>query len=366
MACIFLCLPSFSQEPVRVACVGDSITYGDKIFLRGFRSYPALLQKSSDGRLAVQNFGVNGTTALELQGRAWTGTEACQDALAFQPDIVVIMLGINDLFFPDRYDRYPEALRGIVNRFQALSSSPRLFLCTLTPLALTEIQQQANQTIRTVFNPAIRKIAAEEGADIIDIHTLFPTNIEFLPDGLHPSPEGAALIAQTVLKAIDAPRETAPALHPSPAAGPVDISIWNEALAAQQRAQRWLDTQPAPTGCLNPARLWEGRAFQSPEEIAEFLPLLEGGPPPAELNFFYALAALAVALDRIGHETIFVSQTRSLSWRTALLQQLVQRQKINARGGGYWTAPDSPEPPPIDDACCTTHALQAIGIALGE
>jgi len=225
-------LQAQSQKPIRVACVGDSITYGDKIMFRAFQSYPAVLQKISDGQFTVGNFGVNGTTALEIQDRAWTGTEACQDALAFKPDIVVVMLGINDLFFSDLYSRYPDALRKIVKRFQALPSSPRLFLCTLIPLAPADRQQQANQTIRTVFNPAIRDVADETGAQLIDIHAIYPDTLQFLPDGIHPSPEGAALIAQTVFKAIVGTPSAPPQIHPAPTAGPVDLSIRNEALAA--------------------------------------------------------------------------------------------------------------------------------------
>jgi len=366
IALFLLGLPSFSQEPVRVACVGDSITYGDKISFRHFRSYPAILQKISKGRMKTGNFGVNGATALELQGRAWTGTDACQDALLFQPDVVVIMLGINDLFFPNRYPQYPDALRKIVKRFQALASSPRLFVCTLTPLAPADQQEQANQTIRTVFNPTIRQIAVETGAEVIDLHAVFPARLEFLPDGIHPSSEGAALIAQTIFTAIDMPREAVPQLHPSPAAGPVDISIRNEALTAQQRAQQWLRTQPAPTECLIPADFWNHRPLQTQEDAREFFPLLDGGAPPRGVDPFYAMAALAIALNRIGQETIFMTTTRPIPWRTALLRQLVQQQKIHPQGGGYWTAFDSPENPLANDTCCTTYALQAIRIALGE
>ena len=97
MALLFLSLPSISKEPLRVACVGDSITYGDKIFFRSFRSYPAVLQKLSEGRLVTGNFGVNGRTAVDVQDRAWTETSACGKALLFRPDIVVIML--DDLGF---------------------------------------------------------------------------------------------------------------------------------------------------------------------------------------------------------------------------------------------------------------------------
>ena len=124
-----------AQNSVRVACVGDSITYGDQLADRATQSYPAVLERLSQGRFAVGNFGTNATTALKNTGRAWSDTPACRDALAFNPGIVIVMLGINDLAFPDQYARYPADLREIVSRFQSLPSAPRLFLCTLTPIA---------------------------------------------------------------------------------------------------------------------------------------------------------------------------------------------------------------------------------------
>jgi len=356
---------AFSQEPIRVACVGDSITYGDKILLRASHSYPAVLQKISDGRFTVGNFGVNGATALGLHDRAWAGTQACQETLAFKPDIVVIMLGINDLFVPERHDRYAEALRKIVVRFQALPPAPRVFLCTLTPVAPAESQQALNQIIRTVLNPAIRAVATETGAQIIDIHAIFPASLKSLPDGVHPNPEGANLIARTVLEALDASLAAPPRIHPSPETGPVDLSIRNEALAAQQRAQQWLKTQSPPVELRNPASTWENHNPQTPDELADWLPLLEGKPIPNSIDPYFSTAALAIALDRIGQKTIFLADDQPVAWREALLHQLVQSQKINAAGGGYWTHPDT-EDSATDTVRSTAYALQAIAIALDE
>jgi lysophospholipase L1-like esterase len=365
MACFLLSLPSFSQEPLRVACVGDSITYGDKIFFRSFRSYPTVLQKISNGRLITGNFGVNAKTALDVPDRAWTDTSACGSALLFQPDVVVIMLGINDLFFSELYPRYPEALRSIVERFQALPTSPRLFLCTLTPLAPAEQQQPINRTIRTVFNPAIRRVAAETGAQLIDIHSIYPATLEFLPDGVHPSSDGAALIAQTVFEALNRTAASTPEIHSAPISGTVDLSIRNEAIAAQDRATRWLATQSDSNALPEPAGRWGVPLPQSPEEMPDLLPLLEGGAPPDGENPYFAMAAMAIALNQMGQETVFLAADRPIRWREALLHQLVQSQKIDARGQGYWTVPGAADPS-AEAFCSTTYALQTLQALLGD
>jgi lysophospholipase L1-like esterase len=358
-------LVAFAQNSVRVACVGDSITYGDKLADRATQSYPAVLERLSQGRFTTGNFGVNGATALKILFRTWTDTPACRDALAFKPGCVVIMLGINDLAFPDLLGQYSAALRNIVTRFQTLPSTPRIFLCTLTPIAPEDRQAQANQAIRSTMIPAIRAIAAQTGATLIDIHAAFLNRIELLPDGIHPSPEGAELIARTVLAALENAPAELPQIRPAPVAGPVDISIRNETRAAQDRAARWMGIQVPPRDLPDPLARLEGRELHSPEDVADLLPLLEENPAKAGTDSYFSYAALALALNRIGHETVFLADGRPVVWREALLHQLVQRQQVDARGNGFWSNPDA-EDKAADSVRSTAYALQAIAATLGK
>src|ERR1043165_8271897 len=79
--------------PIRVACVGDSITYGYGIKDREHDSYPAQLGSLLGKKWEVQNFGVNGATALKKGTRSYSEQKSFQDALLFKPDVVVIQLG---------------------------------------------------------------------------------------------------------------------------------------------------------------------------------------------------------------------------------------------------------------------------------
>jgi lysophospholipase L1-like esterase len=359
---LLMSLPA-PAAPLRVACVGDSITFGDQIADRARDSYPAVLARLADGRLVTGNFGVNGATALQVMFRDWSGTRASRDALAFAPDIVVIMLGINDLSFPHLYDRYPADLRDIVARFQALRHAPRVYLCTLTPIAPEDLQGAANRAIRERMNPAIRAVATETGAGLIDISAAFPNRPDLLPDGLHPNEEGAAIIARTVWAAIDpAPP---PQIQPAPVAGPVDISIRNEARAALARADRWLASRPPSETLEDPCAAATARHPSQPDSLGDLLPLLDEQAPLPDTDPFFSFAVLACALDRRGQETVFLASGRPVPWRPTLLHRIVQRQRIDAQGNGFWCRSGSLESA-ADAPRSTYYARQALVTTLGE
>ena len=83
-------------EKLKVACVGDSITYGSCIEDRENYSYPAQLQNLLGQEYDVRNFGVSGTTLLHKGNYPYISTEEYRKSLEFNPDIVLIKLGTND------------------------------------------------------------------------------------------------------------------------------------------------------------------------------------------------------------------------------------------------------------------------------
>lgn len=63
--CYLLILPTglWAKRIIKVACVGNSITYGAGISNREKNSYPAQLQYYLGDDYEVRNFGSNGATA---------------------------------------------------------------------------------------------------------------------------------------------------------------------------------------------------------------------------------------------------------------------------------------------------------------
>ena len=64
---LVLSIPTFSfaqKKLIRIACVGNSITYGSGIVPRDKNSFPAQLQSMLGSGYRVMNFGVTGRTLL--------------------------------------------------------------------------------------------------------------------------------------------------------------------------------------------------------------------------------------------------------------------------------------------------------------
>ena len=98
---LFLCLFSLwavaqEKKPVKIACVGNSITYGSGIKNQFQNSYPGLLSQLLGEGYDVRNFGISARVLLNKGDHPYMNEKAYQDALAFNPNIVVIKLGTND------------------------------------------------------------------------------------------------------------------------------------------------------------------------------------------------------------------------------------------------------------------------------
>ena len=85
-----------ARKVVRVACVGNSITYGTGIANRERDAYPSQLQRLLGKDFVVGNFGKPGATLLRHGHRPYFLQTEFRDALQFKADIAVIHLGIND------------------------------------------------------------------------------------------------------------------------------------------------------------------------------------------------------------------------------------------------------------------------------
>lgn len=200
--------PAPDHRPLRVACVGDSITQGSGLADPARESYPAQLGELLGPGYVVGNFGLSGSTLLEAGDKPYRQQAEYGAALAFAPDIVVIALGTNDTK-PQNWRhaaRFADDYRALIAVFRALPSKPRIFLCQPMPAFRAGDWGISPGLIAGELRQLVARVAAEEQCALIDLHTPLLDHPEFAPDTVHPDARGAAVIARTVAAALTAAR----------------------------------------------------------------------------------------------------------------------------------------------------------------
>ena len=184
---------------VRVACIGDSITYGAGIKDRETNCYPSVLAGLLGADSDVRNFGVNGATLLKKGDRPYWKLDAFEEATAFEPHVVVIQLGTNDTK-PRNWkhrDEFAGDLRVLVDRFRSLPTRPAIWLCE--PVPVYRDRWGINEaTLTTAVIPLIHAVASEKRLGTIGLHGALSGVPDFFPDGVHPDARGADRLARAV------------------------------------------------------------------------------------------------------------------------------------------------------------------------
>ena len=199
--------PTDYKEPVKLACIGDSITQGSGA--EAGMSYPSQLQEMFGNAWKVGNFGVSGRTLLKKGDFPYWNEKAYQDALAFSPDVVVIMLGTNDTK-PQNWKFESEFVAdytALVKSFQDLASKPRVYVCRPCPVPEPGNFGINEKNVKEEIK-RIDKLAKKTGLGVIDMHKALEKKPELLPDKVHPNTEGAGEMAKAAYKALtgkDAP-----------------------------------------------------------------------------------------------------------------------------------------------------------------
>jgi len=192
--------PSKYSQPIRVACVGDSITQGAGT---NGNPYPKQLQGLLGDKWEVGNFGVSGRTMLRKGNQPYWNEKAYQNALAFKPDVVIIKLGTNDTKPGNMAHEaeFAQDTRDLVKSFLALESKPRVFLCRPVPVIDKGNFSITEENLQKLM-PHIDAVAKELQIDIIDMYAPLKDKPELIPDKVHPNAEGAAVMAKTAFIAL--------------------------------------------------------------------------------------------------------------------------------------------------------------------
>ncbi|MEM9351858.1 MAG: GDSL-type esterase/lipase family protein [Planctomycetota bacterium] len=192
-----------SVEPLRIACVGDSTTFGFGLENRREEAYPSVLQTLAGDAARVRNYGYSGATAARDGNEPYWQTTAFGDATRYQPELVILLLGVNDAQHANRHtlDRFEADYRDLVAHFHGLVSKPAVLVGLPAPAFGPEDALDL-RTLDEFIRPTVEQIAAETREVSIDFYTPLADRPDRFPDGVHPDAAGTRRLAETAYEAL--------------------------------------------------------------------------------------------------------------------------------------------------------------------
>ena len=213
-----------NKAQTKIVVMGDSISdcgrtkpVGEGLFGALGRGYVSLFDAMAqvdhpEWGLRVVNMGIDGNTSRDLLARWET------DVNAQAPDLVAVLIGINDVwrqfdspFQPETHvlpDEYAANLRQIA-RQQAQHSYRLVFL---SPFFLEPNTQEPMRARMDEYGALMREVATENGIPFVDLQQAFAGLLQnFYPgyltwDRVHPSEPGQLVLARKLMGAVESLR----------------------------------------------------------------------------------------------------------------------------------------------------------------
>jgi len=231
--------PRADGSPFKVACIGDSITYGSMVS-PGYDDYPTVLGRLLGKRFTTGNFGAVAMNLCKSTGYSYFTTQQFKDAKAFAPDVVTIMLGTNDAkcgrIKDGKWTVHDEFCRDyaqLIADFQNLPSHPSVWVMLPVPACGETAFGIKGSLVEKGVGPAARAVAEKASLGAIDLFTPLRDRPEDFPDDVHPNRQGHARMAQVVYAGLTGQ----PLILPAGGvfAGPVQVKLSSNVAPAEIR-----------------------------------------------------------------------------------------------------------------------------------
>ncbi len=193
-------------KKLKIAFVGDSITQGTGSGDQALYSFPAQLSRLVDkSKYEIGNFGKASSYVIPLDSEyhtdshkknpqlAYKNTQQYKDSIAFNPDVVVIMLGTNDvrsMSDANGWDAITKAIADLAAEYRDMESVQKVYISTSIRICnAAAIIQGCDGPLQA----AQRKAAEQGGFELIDIysdtHDYMNVKIHETSDKVHPNAE---------------------------------------------------------------------------------------------------------------------------------------------------------------------------------
>ena len=192
------------EGQIRVACVGDSITFGCTVRNWRKNNYPNRLADMLGDGYCVNNFGYTNRTVINSADYPYTKEKLYRQSLDFQPDIVVLLLGSNDSKKCNwDEEKFINDYGALVKSYQAVGAKVYVLIPPpLFPVRGKVMWQLRQDVLEDAICPTVVEIAEKTGAACVDMHSVFAGKKELFSDGVHPNARGSKLFAQTIFERI--------------------------------------------------------------------------------------------------------------------------------------------------------------------
>ena len=193
-----------NRNVCRIACIGDSITYGFGFERPEEEAYPALLQSLLGDDYEVLSYSGNGY-ALTDAGINFFETEEYYWSLQANADIYVIMLGSNDSYMqPWDPVLFKDALEKLLSAYEKTSPNCRfLFAAPPHDFAMETFIEEADEIYEEIVQ-IFKDTAEARGAAYLDLFAATEDKQDlYQGDLVHPNAEGQALIAELLKETIE-------------------------------------------------------------------------------------------------------------------------------------------------------------------
>ena len=199
-------LPLSARRIIKVACVGNSITYGTGVANREQKAYPVVLQRLLGKGYQVENFGKPGATLLRRGHRPYFAQPEFRAALQFRPDIAVIHLGINDTDprnWPNYRDEFIPDYLALIDSLRAVNPHVRILVARLTPIGVDHPRfDSGTRKWREEISQAVQQVAEIARVEWIDFYAPLVPHPDWLPDAVHPDARGTEVLAKVAYAGI--------------------------------------------------------------------------------------------------------------------------------------------------------------------
>ncbi len=185
---------------IKVAAVGDSLTYGYGLDNRLQDAYPCILADKLGSHYQVSNYGLSGRSLQSTSDFPYLAEENAQFSLKSEADIVIIMIGSNDsrAAYWNR-ERFSSEYRQLVERYMNLPSQPDVYV-VVPPYVPTSRFGLNNTIIKEELQELIPAIANELGVPFINLYPITEGKLDYYSDGLHLTPLGNRVIAEEIYR----------------------------------------------------------------------------------------------------------------------------------------------------------------------